>query len=100
MPASRVLCKGRRRRWRCRGAIRFEDIKSSELLIQYCKWLELFCFLHLLFEPILDFILLHFFQVLVVIVEVSGDALGVALREVLYDGKFIPTYSVVEGLPM
>lgn len=56
---------------RCQSTVRFEDVETSKLLIQDRERLELLCLFDLLLEPILDFILLHFFEVLVVVVEMS-----------------------------
>ena len=68
-----TLGYGRVRHWRSRARrlIGFEDIEPLELLIEDRQWLELLRFDHLCLEPILDFILLHLLQTLVVIVKVS-----------------------------
>jgi hypothetical protein len=60
-------------RRRCRGVVGFEYVKALELLVQDGKWLELLRLLHLRLEPVLDLILLFFYQVLVVVVEMSGE---------------------------
>jgi hypothetical protein len=66
---------GRRmgKRGRCGGVVGFEDVEALELLVQDCEGLELLCLFHLLLEPVLDLILLLLDEVLVVIVEMSGD---------------------------
>jgi hypothetical protein len=56
---------------RRRGVVGFEDVEAFELLVQNGEWLELLCLLHLRLEPVLDFILLLFDEVLVVVVEMS-----------------------------
>jgi len=48
--------------------IRFKDIEAFEFLIQHSQRLELLGFDHLLFEPILDLILLLFFYLFVCII--------------------------------
>ena len=63
---------GRHRRWdglRLGRSIWFENVKAFEFLIENGERLESLGFEHLLLKPILNFILLVFFQVLVVVVE-------------------------------
>lgn len=51
--------------------IRLENIQTLELLVQNRQRLEFFGFDHLGLEPILDFILLDFFEVFVIVVKMS-----------------------------
>jgi hypothetical protein len=58
---------------RRRGVVGFKDVEAFELLVQDGERLELFCLLHLRLEPVLDFILLLFDKIPVVVVEMSAD---------------------------
>ena len=60
--------------WRPRGIVWFENIQTFELLIQHGERLESLCLDHLTFEPVFDFILLDFFKILVVVIEMSNLA--------------------------
>ena len=55
--------------------VRFKDIETLEFLIEHCKRLELLCFDHLRLEPVLDFILPYFLQILMSVVEMPAQAL-------------------------
>jgi hypothetical protein len=57
---------------RCRRIVGFEYVKTLQLLVQYSKRLELLRLVHLRLEPVLDLILLLHYQVLVIVVKMSG----------------------------
>lgn len=59
---------------RSRRLVWLENVQALKLLIQNRQRLELLGLDHLGFEPILDFILLYFFEILVIIVEMSIEA--------------------------
>lgn len=50
----------------------FEYFETTELLIQCSKRLEFFGFLDLLLEPVLDLDLFNLFQILMIVVQMSG----------------------------
>ena len=73
MGGTGVRCTARvGRRWRRWRAVRFEDVKPLEFLVQYGERLEFLRLDHLLLEPILDFVLLFFDEILVIIVKMAG----------------------------
>jgi hypothetical protein len=58
--------------WRRRGVVRFEYVEALEFLVQNCERLEFLRLLHLRLKPVLDFILLFFHKVLMIIIEMSS----------------------------
>jgi hypothetical protein len=77
-----------------RSVVGFEYVKAFQLLVQHCQRLELLGLLHLRLEPVLDFILLFFDEVLVVVVEMS-----VLVRIVMVAAVYSRTCSVAAVLP-
>jgi len=68
--------RGADSRWNCRSRrniVRFKHLQALQLLIEDREGLELLGLDHLGLEPILDFILFDFFEVLVGIVEMSRE---------------------------
>jgi hypothetical protein len=59
-----------------RGIVGFEDVETFELLVQDGEGLELLRLVHLRLEPVLDLILLLYYQVLVVVVKMSNTRQG------------------------
>lgn len=53
------------------GGVGLEDVEAAQFLVDDREWLEFLGLEHLLVEPCLDFVLLHFRQLLVGIVNVS-----------------------------
>jgi len=49
----------------------FEDFQSAQLLVKELKRLEFASFDHLLLEPCFGFVLLNFFEVRVIVIDVS-----------------------------
>lgn len=58
-----------------RGGVRvvigFEDIQAFQFLVEDCQRLELLRLDHLCLEPSLNFVLLYFLYILVLVVDVS-----------------------------
>jgi hypothetical protein len=77
------------------GVVGFEDVEAFQLLVQYCKGLELLGLFHLRLEPVLDLILLFLDEVLVVVVEMSG-VVRTLIKAVEHTK---PTCSVAEASP-
>jgi len=75
-------------RWGCDVGIWFEDFQTTEFLIQRGERLEFLCFLDLLFEPVLDLDLLNFFQILMIIVQMSNRGLLETISR-LTSGEFM-----------
>lgn len=63
--------RGCRSTRRPRGLIRLKYIQPFEFLIEHSQWLKSFSLDHLSFEPVFDFVLFDYFQIFVIIVEVS-----------------------------
>ena len=65
-----------RRTWRI---VRLENIQALELLVKHRQGLEFLGFDHLGLEPILDFVLFHLLQILMIVVKMSMRAQQVYL---------------------
>ena len=78
--------------------IRLECLDPSELLIDHLYGLKLFRFPHLLFKPVLRFLLLHNLEVRMVVVDVSIDGQTLLLRSIL-QSVCVPTDSAATASP-